>query len=83
MDFPDTAKFLSAQEKAFVLHASSRSTQDHSHRILTLSEYSSVGEDDTFSKEHIYSAFQDWQIWMHILIYMAIVAPGKSNCLVF
>lgn len=26
---------------------------------------------------HVWAAFKDWQVWLHILIYMSIVGPGK------
>lgn len=27
---------------------------------------------------HLWAAVLDWQVWLHILIYMSIIAPCKS-----
>ncbi|KAG2141396.1 MFS general substrate transporter [Suillus bovinus] len=62
VDFPETAKFLTPEERAFVLW---RKKYDNS----------SVGEEKNFSTRHIWAAFKDWQIWLHIPVYMSIVGP--------
>ncbi len=36
---------------------------------------SSVGEEEHFSVRHIVAALTDWQVWMHILVYISIVGP--------
>lgn len=62
VDFPSTAKFLTPEERAYVIW---RKKYDNS----------SVGEEEHFSMRHISAAFTDWQVWLHILVYMSIVGP--------
>ncbi|KAF9044938.1 MFS general substrate transporter [Panaeolus papilionaceus] len=62
VDFPATAKFLTPEERAFVV---AKKKYDNS----------SVGEDESFSMKHLVSAILDWQVWLHILVYMSIIAP--------
>ena len=38
---------------------------------------SSVGEEEHFEMRHIWETLLDWQVWLHILIYMSIIAPRK------
>ncbi|KAG1886503.1 MFS general substrate transporter [Suillus subluteus] len=62
VDFPDTAKFLTPEERAFVVW---RKKYDNS----------SVGEEERFAPRHVWAAFRDWQVWLHIPIYVSIVGP--------
>jgi len=62
VDFPATAKFLTPEERAFVIH---KKKYDNS----------SVGEEERFAVRHVWAAFTDWQVWLHILIYMSIIGP--------
>ncbi|EIN06839.1 MFS general substrate transporter [Punctularia strigosozonata HHB-11173 SS5] len=62
VDFPDTAKFLTPEERAWVIQ---RKKYDNS----------SVGEEEHFAFRHIIDAFTDWQVWMHILVYLSIITP--------
>ncbi|KAJ3906230.1 MFS general substrate transporter [Lentinula edodes] len=62
VDFPVTEKFLTPEEQAFVIW---KKRYDNS----------SVGEEETFEAKHIYQAFTDWQVWIHILIYMSLAGP--------
>ncbi|KAJ7881427.1 MFS general substrate transporter, partial [Mycena leptocephala] len=36
---------------------------------------SSVGEEEHFEMRHLVQALLDWQVWLHILIYMSIIGP--------
>ncbi|KAJ3860105.1 major facilitator superfamily domain-containing protein [Lentinula novae-zelandiae] len=36
---------------------------------------SSVGEEERFMVEHVYQAFTNWQVWIHLLIYISLVGP--------
>lgn len=40
-------------------------------------DMSSVGEQEKFSLKYVWAAFADWQTWLHILVYMSVVAPRK------
>ncbi|KAI0319733.1 MFS general substrate transporter [Amylostereum chailletii] len=62
VDFPATAKFLSPEEKAYIIW---KKKYDNS----------SVGEEEHFAMRHVWAAFKDWQVWLHILIYFSIVGP--------
>jgi len=62
VDFPATAKFLTLEERAFIIW---RKKYDNS----------SVGEEEHFEMRHFRAAVLDWQVWLHILIYMSLIAP--------
>ncbi|KAF8876866.1 major facilitator superfamily domain-containing protein [Infundibulicybe gibba] len=62
VDFPVKAKFLTPEERAFVIWR---------RRY----ENSSVGEEEHFETRHVWAALSDWQVWLHILIYMSVVVP--------
>ncbi|KAJ7267556.1 MFS general substrate transporter [Mycena haematopus] len=60
VDFPATANFLTPQQRAFVVW---RKKYDNS----------SVGEEENFELRHLVEALTDWQVWLHMFIYMAII----------
>ncbi|KAJ3808870.1 MFS general substrate transporter [Lentinula aff. lateritia] len=62
VDFPVTADFLTPEERAFVVWKKKF-------------DNSSVGEEERFMIEHVYQAFTDWQVWIHLLIYISLVGP--------
>ncbi|TDL18250.1 MFS general substrate transporter [Rickenella mellea] len=62
VDFPVTAKFLTPEERAYVIW---KKKYDNS----------SVGEVEHFKMRYLWAAFKDWQVWLHILIYMSIIGP--------
>ncbi|KAF8507520.1 MFS general substrate transporter [Hysterangium stoloniferum] len=62
VDFPATAKFLTPEERAYVIW---KKKYDNS----------SVGEQEVFAMKYLWAAFSDWQIYLHILIYMSIIGP--------
>ncbi|CCL99900.1 uncharacterized protein FIBRA_01925 [Fibroporia radiculosa] len=62
VDFPDTATFLTPEERAYVIW-----TKKYDN--------SSVGEEEHFELRHLIAAFTDWQIWLQILVYFSIVMP--------
>ncbi|TFK32744.1 MFS general substrate transporter [Crucibulum laeve] len=62
VDFPVTASFLTPEERAFIVY---KKKYDNS----------SVGEEEHFEMRHLRAALTDWQIWLHILIYMSVVVP--------
>ncbi|KAG1731492.1 MFS general substrate transporter [Suillus paluster] len=62
VDFPDTAEFLTPEERAFVVW---KKKYDNS----------SVGEEERFAVRHIWAAFGDWQVWLHILVFFSIIGP--------
>ncbi|KAF8884550.1 MFS general substrate transporter [Gymnopilus junonius] len=62
VDFPSTAKFLTPEERAYIVH---KKKYDNS----------SVGEEEHFEMRHLWAAMTDWQVWLQILIYMSIIGP--------
>jgi len=62
VDYPDTATFLTPEERAFVIWKKKY-------------DVSSVGEGERFAVRHVRAAFTDWQIWIHVPIYLSIIAP--------
>jgi len=62
VDFPDTAKFLTPDERAFIVHKKKY-------------DLSSVGEEEQFALRHVWDALKDWQVWMLSLVNMSIIGP--------
>ncbi|KAF8632835.1 hypothetical protein AX15_001665 [Amanita polypyramis BW_CC] len=62
VDLPETAGFLTPEERAFVIHKKKF-------------DNSSVGEEEHFEMRHFWAAALDWQVWLHVLIYLSIATP--------
>jgi hypothetical protein len=47
--------------------------------MTQISEYdnSSVGEAEKFHMKYMFAAFTDWQVWLHILVYMSLIGPRE------
>ncbi|KAJ7072697.1 MFS general substrate transporter [Mycena amicta] len=60
VDFPVTAKFLTPEERAYIIW---RKKYDNS----------SVGEEEHFEMRHLWEALADWQVWVHLFVYMSII----------
>ncbi|TBU37694.1 MFS general substrate transporter [Dichomitus squalens] len=60
VDFPNTARFLTPEERTYVIH---RKKVDNS----------SVGEDEHFALRHVWEAFTDWQVWLISLVNMTVL----------
>ncbi|KAJ6629535.1 MFS general substrate transporter [Mycena sp. CBHHK59/15] len=60
VDFPISATFLTPEERSFVIW---RKKYDNS----------SVGEEEHFEMRHLVQALLDWQVWLHMMIYMSII----------
>lgn len=63
-DFPETASFLTEEERAFVVYR--LKYQGASNETVNGMR---VGQDDTFQWKFVKSAFLDWQIWTNIWVY--------------
>ncbi|KHO00479.1 high-affinity nicotinic acid transporter [Metarhizium album ARSEF 1941] len=75
-DFPDTASFLTADEKAFVIHRLKYQGQTAVGGGDTEARASGqVEQAEEFEWKYVGQAFKDWQIWVHILVYWGIVCP--------
>lgn len=64
-DFPETAGFLTEEERAFVVYR--LKYQDFKQEADNNSPR--VAQDDTFQWKFVKSAFLDWQIWTNIWVY--------------
>ncbi|KAF2265117.1 MFS general substrate transporter [Lojkania enalia] len=67
-DFPETAGFLTEEERAFVVY---RLKYQGSQNDSSMQ----VAQDDSFKGKYVKDAFLDWQIWVNIWVYWGIVAP--------
>lgn len=83
VDFPNTARFLTPEERAFVIHKKSAASGCVLFAHVWLIEIpsleydnSSVGEEEHFAIGHLVAALSDWQVWLHILIYVSITGPS-------
>ena len=68
-DFPETASFLTPEERAFVVHRLKYQGQANGHTGPQ------VAQDDQFKWKYVKSAFLDWQIWVNIWVSWGIVCP--------
>jgi MFS family permease len=66
-DFPETASFLTEEERAFVVYRlkyqNYKEEADGGVR---------VAQDDSFQWKFVKAAFLDWQIWTNILVYWGV-----------
>ncbi|KAH6887895.1 major facilitator superfamily domain-containing protein [Thelonectria olida] len=70
-DFPETASFLTEEERAFVVFRLKYQAQAGKLD----SDQVQVAEADEFKWSYVWSAFKDWQIWVNIFVYWGIVCP--------
>ncbi|KAF4611035.1 hypothetical protein D9613_007083 [Agrocybe pediades] len=61
-DFPDTAKFLSEEERAFVIR-----------RLQSDDQFSAGGEN--FKMKYIYESLKDWKTWIGMVVYAGADMP--------
>ncbi|KAF7315092.1 hypothetical protein MIND_00023400 [Mycena indigotica] len=64
VDFPVTATFLKPEERSYIVW---RRKQD----ILAR------GEEEHFEMRHFWEAVTDWQVWVHMLVYMSVITNRK------
>ncbi|KAJ4397346.1 hypothetical protein N0V93_001571 [Gnomoniopsis smithogilvyi] len=64
-DFPETAKFLTEEERAFVVYRLKYQGQSGQR----------VAQAEEFQWKYVGQAFADWQIWINIFVYWGIVCP--------
>jgi len=62
VDFPSTAKFLTPEEKKYVVWRNRYDTTP-------------VGEEEQFETRHIIMAVTDWQVWLNVLLIWSVVGP--------
>ncbi|KAI0761386.1 MFS general substrate transporter [Trametes elegans] len=62
VDFPDTATFLTPEERAYIVH---KKKYDNS----------SVGEEEHFELRHLWETLTDWRVVACSLINMSVITP--------
>ncbi|VUC21326.1 unnamed protein product [Clonostachys rosea] len=71
-DFPETASFLTEEERQFVIYRlkyqGQTSTQTDEGTVQ-------VAQAEDFQWRFVWQAFRDWQIWLNLFVYWAIVCP--------
>ncbi|KAI8162580.1 putative transporter [Colletotrichum sp. SAR 10_70] len=70
-DFPETATFLTEEERAFVVYRLKYQGQVQGKSDNRVQ----VAEADEFQWKYVWDAFTDWQIWINIFVYWGIVCP--------
>lgn len=70
-DFPETASFLSQEERAFVAYRLKYDGQDESTEINMR-----IPQTESRDRKFIKEAFCDWQIWNTILCNWGLVIAG-------
>ncbi|KAL9488262.1 hypothetical protein ACSS6W_000539 [Trichoderma asperelloides] len=73
-DFPETAKFLTEEERAFVIHRLKYQGQVQLSADGT-THHGQVAQAEEFQWKYVRQAFTDWQIWVNIFVYWSIVCP--------
>ena len=66
-DFPETAKFLTKEEKEWVIHRLRYQGSQESGKL--------VAESEGFKWKYVREAFTDWQIYLALWMYWGIVCP--------
>ncbi|KAK3302644.1 major facilitator superfamily domain-containing protein [Chaetomium strumarium] len=67
-DFPETAAFLTEEERAFVVYRLRYQGQSRPGQAQ-------VAQADAFKWKYVRAAFLDWQIWLSIVVYWGVVCP--------
>lgn len=65
-DFPETAKFLTEDERAFVVHRLKYQGQVGQAQVAQAEE---------FEWKYVRQAFTDWQVWVNIFVYWSVSLP--------
>lgn len=69
-DFPETAGFLTEEERAFVVFRLKYQGQSQSR----------VAQTDEFKWTYVWDAFKDWQIWVNIFVYWGVSQTSPTFC---
>jgi hypothetical protein len=70
-DFPETASFLTEEERAFVIHRLKYQGQVQLLADGTANQ-AQVAQAEDFQWKYVWQAFTDWQIWVNILVYWSV-----------
>lgn len=67
-DFPETAAFLSKEERDFVVFRLKYQTQPGE----SYTDQVQVAQAEEFKWKYVWNAFKDWQIWVNIFVYWGV-----------
>lgn len=67
-DFPETATFLTEEERAFVVFRLKYQGQVQSKELGR----PLVAQAEEFEWKYVWSAFKDWQIWVNVFVYWGV-----------
>ncbi|GJN76297.1 hypothetical protein PLICBS_010409 [Purpureocillium lilacinum] len=73
-DFPETAEFLTEEERAFVVHR----LRYQGQKIMVAKDGAApmvVAQAEEFKWDYVWQAFKDWQIWVSIIVLWGISCP--------
>ncbi|RYP90110.1 hypothetical protein DL770_003802 [Monosporascus sp. CRB-9-2] len=70
-DFPETATFLTEEERAFVVFRLKYQGQVQAKE----QKRTQVAQAEEFEWRYVWDAFKDWQIWVNIFVYWGLVCP--------
>jgi hypothetical protein len=68
-DFPQTASFLTEEEKVFVVYRLKYQNFKDERDDGSVQ----VAQDDSFQWKFVRAAFLDWQVWLHVGVYWVMV----------
>ncbi|KAF8315934.1 MFS general substrate transporter [Clavulina sp. PMI_390] len=68
-DFPEHAKFLTEDERAFVIAR------------LQADDQRTAGGDEKLSRRHVWAAVKDWKTWFGMLCFAGVMVPVYSHAL--
>ncbi|KAK7744055.1 hypothetical protein SLS53_003572 [Cytospora paraplurivora] len=72
-DFPETAAFLTEEERAFVVFRLKYQGGGGERRGVGAGMR--IAEADAFEWKYVRQAFADWQVWLNVVVYWGIVCP--------
>lgn len=80
-DYPNTASFLNADERAFVLHRLRYDSGKKAKSSLDSNDPDTqqynviVPENQAEGWKYFWAPFKDWQVLLHLLVYYGVVVP--------
>lgn len=83
-DFPETAGFLTEEERAFIVYRLKYQGQHDGPDGIDAEQNNGVSriqvaQAEEFSWSYVWAAFKDWQIWVNIFVYWG-VRLTKPHC---
>lgn len=73
-DFPETASFLTEEERAFVVYRLKYQGQVAGKGATNGAAVTKVAESEEFQWKYVWQAFTDWQIYVNLFVYWGVSA---------